>query len=570
VWGGHEGSILLWALMLALWTAAVALRSRHLPATLVARVLAVMGVIAVGLLGFLLFTSNPFARTLPAAPDGRDLNPLLQDPGMIAHPPVLYMGYVGFSVAFAFAIAALLEGRLDATWARWTRPWTLAAWSFLTLGIGLGSAWAYNELGWGGWWFWDAVENASFMPWLLGTALIHSLAVTDKRDTFKNWTVLLAILAFSLSLLGTFLVRSGVLTSVHAFASDPRRGSYILAFLGLVVGVALSLHAWRAPNVGLGRRFAWFSRETLLLINNLLLAVAAATVLLGTLYPLVVDALELGKISVGAPYFEAVFVPLMWPLLLLTAVGPLAAWKQAGWAALGRELRWVALATGVFTAAGVLAMAAGPSVSLGLVLGVGLGLWVLFGTLGAAWQRLRAGGHPGNGSERAPWRTRLQRQPASWWGMLLAHAGLAIFVLGVTGVRGLESGGDHSLRVGQSAELDGWQFQFAGLQREQGPNYVAARARFDITRHGEPVATLYPERRLYTVQQMPMTEAAVDRTWLRDLYVSLGEATPDGAWVVRVQHKPFMNWVWAGVLLIAAGGALAALDRRYRHRTVTA
>jgi len=570
LWGGHEGSILLWIQMLALWTVAVALFSRQLPREMAARVLAVMGLVSVGFLCFLLFTSNPFERTLPAPPDGRDLNPLLQDWGMVSHPPILYMGYVGFSVAFAFAIAALIGGRLDAAWARWTRPWTLLAWAFLTVGIYLGSSWAYYELGWGGWWFWDAVENASFMPWLLGTALIHSLAVTEKRGTFKNWTALLAILAFSLSLLGTFLVRSGVLTSVHAFASDPRRGLYILAFLGVAIGGALALYAWRAPSVGLGGRFAVFSRESLLLLNNVILAATAGTVLLGTLYPLALDAWGLGKISVGPPYFEAVFVPLMVPLLLLAAVGPLVSWKEASWRGVLRRLRWVALGALACAAALLLALQASWMVALG----VALAAWLLLGTAAEAIKHLR---HHRAGL------------PLSWWGMVVAHAGVAVFVLGVTLVKGLETAGDHSLRVGQGATLGDYRFDFVALTREQGPNYVAARARFEVSRNGRPVATLHPEKRFYVVQQMPMTEAAIDRGVFRDLYVSLNEAikaspqaasppppegvepardgpspAQEGAWVVRLQHKPFIGWVWAGALLIALGGTLAAADRRYR------
>ena len=554
VWGGHEGSVLLWVQMLALWTVAVALHSRELPPEMRTRVLAVMGLVSVGFLSFVLFTSNPFERTWPAPADGRDLNPLLQDWGMISHPPVLYAGYVGFSVAFAFAIAALLGGRLDTAWARWTRPWTLLAWSFLTAGIYLGSSWAYYELGWGGWWFWDAVENASFMPWLLGTALIHSLAVTEKRGTFKNWTALLAILAFSLSLLGTFLVRSGVLTSVHAFASDPRRGLYILAFLGVAIGGALTLYVWRAPTVGLGGRFAVFSRESLLLLNNVILAATAGTVLLGTLYPLALDALDLGKISVGPPYFESVFVPLMVPLLLLAAIGPMAAWKEASWRGVLRRLRGIALGSLAMAALALLVLHASWKVALG----VALAAWLMLGTLAEVAKRWRS--HPaGTGATH-----RLLSPPRSWWGMVVAHAGLAVFVLGVTLAKGLETGSDHSLRPGQSATLGHYRFDFADLTRVQGPNYIAARARFDVSRAGRPVATLYPEKRFYVVQQMPMTEAAIDRGLLRDLYVALNQATPNGAWIVRIQHKPFIGWVWAGALFIAFGGALAASDRRYR------
>ncbi|MGM9487889.1 heme lyase CcmF/NrfE family subunit [Ideonella sp. YS5] len=556
-WGGHEGSVLLWIQMLALWGLAVAGFSRALPAPVVARVLGTMGLIGIGFLCFLLFTSNPFERQWPPAADGHDLNPMLQDLGMIAHPPLLYMGYVGFSVAFSFAIAALLGGRLDAAWARWTRPWTLAAWACLTLGIALGSAWAYYVLGWGGWWFWDAVENASFMPWLVGSALLHSLAVTEKRNSFRNWTVLLAIVAFSLSLLGTFLVRSGVLSSVHSFANDPRRGVYILIFLALVSGGSLALYAWRAPQVGLGRRFALVSRESLLMLNNVLLAVAAGTVLLGTLYPLLLDATGLGRISVGAPYFETVFVPLMAPLLVLMGIGPLLTWKQASLRGVWRRLRVIAAVSVALALWAALVL----NTSVGVGLGVAVAAWVLLATAAEAlkwlWPAQRAA---------STLRQRLRGVPGSQWGMWVAHAGVAVFVAGVTLVKGLESASDHSLRIGDSAVLGAQRFTFAELTRVQGPNYVAARARFDVTpRDGGPViAQLWPEKRFYPVQQMPMTDAAIDRGFWRDLYVSLAEATPQGAWVVRLQVKPFMNWVWAGAVLIALGGALAAADRRYR------
>ena len=554
VWGGHEGSLLLWTLMLALWTLAVVLLSRQLPRATLARILGVMGWISIGFLVFMLFTSNPFERTLPGPVDGRDLNPLLQDLGMIVHPPLLYMGYVGFSVAFAFSIAALISGELDATWARWSRPWTLVAWMFLTLGIFCGSFWAYYELGWGGWWFWDAVENASFMPWLLGTALIHSLAVTEKRGSFKSWTVLLAILTFSLSLLGTFLVRSGVLTSVHAFATDPRRGFYILIFLAIVTGGSLALYAWRAPKIGLGGQFSLFSREALLLVNNVLLVVAAGTILLGTLYPLFLDALNLGKISVGPPYFEAVFVPLMIPLLLLTAVGPFLAWKNDSIQAVLGRLRWLALGAAVVAALALLVF----KTSVMVAVGVTLALWILFATLSQVVQRLA---HAPAGASLLK---RISRQPRSYWGMVIAHAGIGIFVVGVTLIKGMESAQDASLHVGQSVTLGAYEFTFSALKKIQGPNYIAARGTFEVRRGADSVATLHPEKRFYTVQKMPMTEAAIDRGFTRDLYVSIGEAAPDGAWLVRVQHKPFVSWIWAGCLAIALGGALAASDRRYR------
>jgi cytochrome c-type biogenesis protein CcmF len=553
-WGGHEGSLLLWIQMLTVWTFAVATFSRQLPDETVARVLGVMGLISVGFLAFLLFTSNPFDRLLPGAVDGRDLNPLLQDFGMIIHPPLLYMGYVGFSVAFAFAIAALMGGQLDAAWARWSRPWTSVAWMFLTLGIFMGSFWAYYELGWGGWWFWDPVENASFMPWLVGTALIHSLAVTEKRGSFKNWTVLLAIIAFSLSLLGTFLVRSGVLTSVHAFATDPERGLFILIFLAIVIGGSLTLFAWRAPKVGLGGRFSLVSRESMLLVNNVLLLVAAGTVLLGTLYPLFLDALALGKISVGPPYFEAVFVPLMIPVLVLMAAGPFVRWKEASLSGLLRRLRWIVLAAVGLALAIALVLAASPMVTAGLAFAV----WILFATVSHLVERLR---HAPDGM---PVWQRFSREPRSYWAMLIAHAGIGVFVIGVTLVKGMDEAKDVSMRVGDTTSVNGYTFSFKDLQEIKGPNYIAARASFDITYGDKRVTTLVPEKRLYTVQRMPMTEAGIDRGFTRDLYVSLGEATNDGAWVVRVQHKPFVGWIWGGCLIMAFGGLLAASDRRYR------
>lgn len=553
-WGGHEGSLLLWTEILAVWTLAVAVFSRQLPEETVARVLGVMGLISIGFLSFMLFTSDPFDRLLPAALDGRDLNPLLQDFGMIIHPPMLYMGYVGFSVAFAFAIAALMGGQLDVAWARWSRPWTLVAWMFLTIGIFLGSFWAYYELGWGGWWFWDAVENASFMPWLVGTALIHSLSVTEKRGSFKNWTVLLAIIAFSLSLLGTFLVRSGVLTSVHAFATDPRRGLFILVFLALVIGGSLLLFAWRAPKVGLGGRFSVFSRESMLLVNNVLLLVAAATVFLGTLYPLFLDALDLGKISVGPPYFETVFVPLMVPVLLLMAIGPFVRWKDARPIDVVRQVRWVGAAVVLFALAALIALGATPLVAMGLTLAV----WILMST---AWHLLQRMRHLPAGTSL---RKRMSSQPRSYWGMLVAHAGIGIFVIGVTMVKGWETAKDVSMQIGDTASAGGYTFRFTGLKDIQGPNYTGAQGTFDVTYGDKQVDVMQPEKRLYSVQQMPMTEAAINRGVTRDLYVSLGEQVNQSTWVVRVQHKPFVSWIWAGCLIIAFGGFLAASDRRYR------
>ncbi|MCC7484886.1 MAG: heme lyase CcmF/NrfE family subunit [Burkholderiales bacterium] len=550
-WGSHEGSLLLWVLMFSGWSVAVSVTGSRLPREMVARVLAVMGLVSVGFLAFLLFTSNPFERLLPPAPDGRDLNPLLQDPGMVIHPPMLYMGYVGFSVAFAFAIAALLDGRLDAAWARWSRPWTTLAWAFLTCGIALGSWWAYYELGWGGWWFWDPVENASFMPWLVGTALIHSLAVTEKRGAFRGWTVLLAILAFALSLLGTFLVRSGVLTSVHAFATDPARGVFILGFLVLVVGGALALFAWRAPRVGMGGAFDPVSRETILLANNVLIAAAAGAVLLGTLYPLVLDALGLGKISVGPPYFETVFVPLMTPAVFLMGIGPLARWKQASLPELAVRLRW---ALGVSALAALAASAVAGRASALSGFGLFLAFWV-FATVFLAVKARLAGGVP---------LARLGAQPASWYGMLAAHCGVAVFIVGVTMVRSHEVERDVRMAPGESVEVSGYAFRFDGVADASGPNYRAARGTVTVTRGGKVLATLHPEKRVYGVQPNPMTEAAIATGPLRDLYVSLGEPVAAGAWSVRIYYKPFVVWIWAGCALMALGGLVAVSDRRYR------
>jgi cytochrome c-type biogenesis protein CcmF len=556
-WGSHEGSLLLWSLMLAGWGATVTVFSRNVPETLRVRVLAVMGLVAVGFLLFLLATSNPFARLSPPAPEGRDLNPLLQDPGMVVHPPMLYMGYVGFSVAFAFALAALIAGRLDAAWARWSRPWTTVAWSFLTIGIMMGSAWAYYELGWGGWWFWDPVENASFMPWLTGTALIHSLAVTEKRGTFRSWTVLLAIVAFSLSLVGTFLVRSGVLTSVHAFATDPARGIFILAFLAIVIGGSLTLYAVRAGAVGAGGGFAAVSRESMLLGNNILFVIAMASVLLGTLYPLVIDALNLGKISVGPPYFDAVFYPLMAPLVFLMGVGPIAAWRNARVPDLWSKLQWavyVALAT-----AALLPFAFGqwkPLVALGLLLAA----WIAGATIATLAQRLRSAPQRGLADK-------LRANSAAWYGMLLAHLGVAVFIAGVTLVKGYEIERDVRLDVGQSVEVAGDTYTFRGVVPRPGPNYDATVGTMEVTRNGKVVATLYPQKRAYRASGQVMTEADIQTRLVGDRYVSLGEpVTSDGAsaWGVRIYVKPFVDWIWGGCLLMALGGFIAVSDRRYR------
>src|SRR5467141_4001434 len=541
IWGAHEGSLLLWVFILSIWMVAVSFFSTHLPEAMRARILGVMGLVSVGFLLFMLTVSNPFERLIPAAFDGRDLNPLLQDPGMVIHPPMLYMGYVGFSVAFSFAIAALLGGTLDAAWARWSRPWTTVAWCFLTVGVALGSGWAYYELGWGGWWFWDPVENASFMPWLVGTALIHSLAVTEKRGAFRSWTVLLAIVAFALSLLGTFLVRSGVLTSVHAFAVDPARGVFILALFVLLIGGALALFAWRTSRIGLGGSFELASRESALLANNVLLAVAAVSVMLGTLYPLALDALGVGKISVGPPYFEAVFVPLMAPALFLMGVGPLARWKRTSLPELAVLLRW----------------ALGVSVALGLLLPFAFGRWsalVGCGLALAVWVASTAF----LASKRRPTHSRAHL------GMVVAHLGVAVFVVGVTLVKGYEAEKDLKMKPGDSVELAGYAFLLEDVSAADGPNYRAARARIAVSREGKPVTVLYPEKRVYTVQDMPMTEAAIDPGLTRDLYVSLGDPLEGAYWLVKVQHKPFIDWIWAGCLIMALGGLLAASDRRYR------
>ncbi len=555
VWGNHEGSLLLWAMSLALWTVAVTVFSRHLPEAFLARVLGVLGWVSAGFISFMLVTSNPFDRLLPAVADGRDLNPLLQDPGMIIHPPLLYMGYVGFSVAFAFAIAALLSGRMDAAWARWSRPWTTVAWVFLTAGIAVGSGWAYYELGWGGWWFWDPVENASFMPWLLGTALMHSLAVTEKRGAFRSWTVLLAIGAFSLSLLGTFLVRSGVITSVHAFATDPKRGLYILALLVVVIGFSLLLYAVRAPKLAGGGSFGFVSRETTLLGNNVLLTVASASVLLGTLYPLFLDALGLGKISVGPPYFEAVFVPLMTPVVVLMMFGPFLRWKDDDLAA---ALRKVAPAFIASVAIGVGVAFAVDHPTWRTALGLALAAWVGLASLQLLHGRLR---------ERAgaSIASRLRSITASWWGMWFAHLGVGVFITGVTLVGSLDQHLDVRMQPGQHAELAGYSFTFRAAVEADGPNYDAERGIIDVARDGRAIATLTPEKRLYWAQGMPMTEASIDIGPFRDVYVSLGEQLEDGAWIVSLYYKPFISWVWLGCLLMGLGGVFAAADRRYRR-----
>ena len=555
-WGSHEGSILFWTVTLGWWGAAVAFCSRRLPAEMVARVTGVLGLVGMGFLLFMLLTSNPFLRLFPAPAEGADLNPLLQDPGMVFHPPLLYLGYVGFAVPFAFAIAALISGRLDAAWARWMRPWTTAAWVLLTLGIALGSYWAYYELGWGGWWFWDPVENSSFMPWLTGTALIHSLAVTEKRGCFRIWTVLLAILTFSLSLLGTFLVRSGVLTSVHAFATDPERGLFILAFLIIVIGLSFLLFAWRAPTVGLGGNFSLISRESMLLVNNVLLVVAMGAVLLGTLYPLFLDALNAGKISVGPPYFDAVFGPLMLPCVFLMGVGPLARWKDADPKALARELAWCLVAAIVAGAAIPLLMG---EFGHWVFLGCTSAMFVFFAVIQTFRHQIR--NQPGNVFAR------LMRQPRAFWGMQLAHIGVAVFIIGVALVKGYQSERDVRMYEGETVTVAGYTFTFNGVETVRGPNYTADRGDFTLSVNGRELQHLYPEKRkYYSSNSMPMTESAIRHSITGDVYVSLGTPTNDGGWVVRAYYKPYVTWIWWGCIIMAAAGLWAASDRRYRRR----
>jgi cytochrome c-type biogenesis protein CcmF len=557
VWGAHEGSLLLWVLILSAWTVAVSLFSRKLPAEMLARVLSVMGMISIGFLSFLLFTSNPFDRVFPVPLEGGDLNPLLQDLGLAIHPPMLYMGYVGMSVAFSFAIAALIGGKLDAAWSRWSRPWTLVAWTFLTIGIALGSWWAYYELGWGGWWFWDPVENASFMPWLAGTALIHSLAVTEKRGAFKRWTVLLALLAFSLSLLGTFLVRSGVLTSVHSFASDPARGLFILIFLCIVIGGSLALYAWRAPGVSSGGAFDMVSRETLLLGNNVLLVVVTAFILLGTLAPLVYDALGWGKISVGFPWFTRMFVTFTPFMVVLMGMGPLARWKHQNPGELARRLSIafvVSLGAGILTTLPVFYEG-----SIWAGLAVMLSVWLVTTLFISVRQRLKA-----RSGLSGIWQDIGSRGGRSYYGMVVAHLGVAVFIIGITFVSLFEVEEDIRMSPGEAVELAGYSFQFEGVEPHQGPNYRADRGTIRVFKAGNEVALLNPEKRTYLVQTKPMTEAGIDAGFTRDIYVSLGEGLGGGAWSLRLYYKPFIRWIWLGAILIGFGGLIAATDRRYR------
>jgi len=555
VWGGHEGSLLLWLVMLCSWMMAISLFSRQLPDVMVSRVLGVMALVAAGFLMFMLFTSNPFLRLSDIPTDGRDLNPLLQDPGLVFHPPMLYMGYVGMSVPFAFSIAALLNGRLDAAWARWTRPWATAAWICLTIGIAMGSWWAYYELGWGGWWFWDPVENASFLPWLVGTALIHSLAVTEKRGLFRNWTIMLSLIAFSLSLLGTFLVRSGVLTSVHAFASDPKRGVFILLFLALVVGSSLVLFAARSGKVRSGGSFALVSRETFLLLNNVLLTTAAAAVLLGTVYPLIIDALNLGKLSVGPPYFNSVFAPIMLPVLFFMVVGSFTRWKSDTVADLAKKLSPVALIS-VLLGCGAPFLAGSWSALVALALS--LVFWIVLGSCLQIYRQLK---------DTVNWKS----TPISFWGMHVAHIGIAVCVVGITMVKGYETEKDVRMTIGDTVEVGGYSLRLTGISQKPGPNYTADVGTVELIKNQQVLTTLHPEKRSYFSSTMPMTEAAIDSGFTRDVYVSLGEkleSTGQPAWAMRVYHKPFVPWIWVGCLFMALGGGMAVLDKRYRRKLV--
>ena len=553
VWGSHEGSLLLWLLILAGWTAAVSVFSRGIPLQMVARVLSVLGMISIGFTLFMLLTSNPFDRLLPAPANGQSLNPLLQDFGLAVHPPMLYMGYVGFSVAFAFAVAALIGGRLDMAWAKWMRPWTNIAWVFLTIGIALGSWWAYYELGWGGWWFWDPVENASFMPWLVGTALIHTLAATEKRGAFKAWTVLLAVCAFSLSLLGTFLVRSGVLTSVHAFANDPERGKFILGFLGFVVGSSLLLYAWRAPRLVSEAEYDVESRESGLLFNNVAMVVICASVLLGTLYPLVLDAMNLNKLSVGAPYFNAIFIPLGVVVALMVGVAALSRWKKDSLVSILKRLRWAMVVS--VAGAIVLPFAMG-SFKPGAALGIGLALWVLTTTLQGVYERVK---------NRKNKLFSLMRIPAGFWGMTLGHIGIAVFCVGVslTSLYSIEK--DLRLDEGETVSLAGYDFTFGGVQIVQGPNYLAEEGLLTVEKEGDQVTVLRAQKRDYNHQMGVMTEAAIDPGLSRDLYFALGETLGPDAWSMRIYHKPFVRWIWLGALFMGFGGLIAVMDKRYRR-----
>ena len=560
VWGSHEGSLLLWIWLLSLWSAAVALFSKRLPQEAVARVLGIMGIISIGFLLFVLFTSNPFTRTFPDFPvDGKELNPLLQDIGLIFHPPLLYMGYVGFSVAFAFSIASLMTGKLDTAWARWSRPWTMAAWVFLTLGIVLGSWWAYYELGWGGWWFWDPVENASFMPWLAGTALLHSLAVTEKRGSFKAWTVLLAILAFSLCLLGTFLVRSGILVSVHAFASDPTRGLYVLAYLIVVIGGSLTLYAYKGSQIRSRDNAERYSRESLLLLNNILLMTALCVVLLGTLLPLVHKQLGLGSISIGAPFFDQMFLIIMTPFALLLGIGPLVKWRRDQFSAIRTPV--IASVIIMLIAGFALPYLLQDKLTVSAVLGTMMTVIIVLLSLYEMHQRATY--------RDTFWRgiTKLSR---SHWGMILAHLGVAMTVWGIAFSQNYSIERDVRMNVGDTVQIAGYDFTFKGISDANGPNYVGGKAQIDISRDGKHETTLYAEKRLYTVSKMPMTEAAIDWGFSRDLYAALGEKLDNNAWALRLYYKPFIRWIWLGGLFMALGGVLCMFDRRYRFSQILA
>lgn len=558
VWGNHEGSLLLWITILAVFGFAVTVFGRNLPPGLKARALAVQAMITVGFLLFILLTSNPFSRLDPPPINGQGLNPLLQDPGLAFHPPLLYLGYVGFSMAFSFAIAALIEGRVDAAWARWVRPWTLAAWVFLTCGIALGSWWAYYELGWGGWWYWDPVENASFMPWLAGTALLHSAVVVEKRDALKSWTILLAITAFGLSLLGTFLVRSGVITSVHAFATDPARGVFILGLLVVAIGGSFLLYALRAPSLKTGGLFAPLSREGSLLLNNVLMATGAGTVLLGTLYPLFADALQLGKVSVGPPFFNSVFLPLMVPMVLAMAVGPLMAWKRGDLAgALGRLKIAAALAVAAAIATWVWQGGSlGPWWAAG---GMALAVWLFLGTLTELAERIRLFRLPMGQSL-----TRLGKLPRAAWGMTLTHAGLAVFIAGMTASSAWKLESVQSQKIGETITVAGYAFTLKDVQNVQGPNYLASRGTFEVVKDGKPFAVMQPQKRQYKMPPMPTTEAAIVTTFLGDVYAVIGDADADGGFVTRLYFNPLVAWMWFGTAMMVVGGLVSLSDRRHR------
>ena len=554
VWGGHEGSLLFWVFSLSAWAAAVAFFSKGLEEVFTARVLAILAMITIGFTLFMLLTSNPFERLFPVPMEGRDLNPMLQDVGLIFHPPMLYLGYVGFSVSFAFAIAALMSGRLDSAWARWSRPWTLAAWIFLTGGISLGSWWAYYELGWGGWWFWDPVENASFMPWLVGTALLHSVIVTEKRGAFRNWTVLLSIFAFSLSLLGTFIVRSGVLTSVHSFASDPSRGMFILLLLGLAIGGSLALFAFRASDMKSPARFELKSKETMLLICNVLLTVAAGTVLLGTLYPLLIDALNMGKISVGPPYFNAVFVPIVLVLFMFMGIGPIIRWKRSKAGAIKKQVMIPAI---VSLIAGVVApFIAGGEFNIWVACGVGAAIWVTLMTLRAGFNIVKYQG-----------KFDFSRMGRSQLGMILAHLGIAVSIIGATMVSNYSIEKSVRMGPGVTQELAGYSFTYLATKNVAGPNYTAKQGQIEVSKDGEFISLLKPDRRQYNVRTMDMTEAGIDWGLFRDLYVTMGDPISATEYAVRLNYKPFVRWIWFGSIFMMIGGIFAASDKRYRIKS---